>query len=285
MQAIGNRILKNNQIDDKNREAIARSFFENRRNAVFAGDTIYVKDQKKGKIPDGWRTDVENIVIFNSSEDEFFAIGGKYRDVALYKTQMDGIISIIDHYKNDKTKHFTLRVHPHLKGLPFHYHTALYVLKYPNLTVVPADSDISSYALMDAADKVITFGSTMGIESTYWQKPSISIGFAFYRTLEAVYTPKNTEELWEMINNKELKPIDKKRCLPYGYFFMSNRHENFMYVNVGKTYFFNFFGKKIRGYRYYRIMGATILYNYVKQIWANISTKTPILSKFYSIPY
>lgn len=274
-----------NQVDDKNREAIARSFFENRRNAVFAGDTIYVKNQKKGKIPDGWHTEVENIVIFNSSEDEFFAIGGKYRNVALYKTQMDGIISIIEHYKNDKTKHFTLRIHPHLKGLPFQYHTALYELKFPNLTVVPADSDISSYALMDAADKIITFGSTMGIESTYWQKPSISIGFAFYRALEAVYTPKNVEELWEMIDNKELKPIETERCLPYGYFFMSNRHENFMYVNVGKTYFFNFFGKKIRGYRYYRIMGSTILYNYVKQIWANISTKTPILSKFYSIPY
>lgn len=270
---------------DLNREKVARSFFENRRNAVFAGDTIYVKNQKKGKLPEGWKEDVENIVIFNSSEDEFFAIGGKYRNVALFNNQLEGIKVIMDHYVEDTTKHFTLRVHPHLKGLPFHYHVGLYDLNYPNLTVIPADSDVSSYALMDAADKIITFGSTMGIESAYWQKPSISIGFAFYRLLDAVYTPKNLEELWELIDKKDLMPIDTERCLPYGYFFMSNRHENFKYVNVGKTYYFNFFGKKIRGYRYCKIMGSTILYNYVKQIWANISTKMPILSKFYSIPY
>ena len=187
----------NQNKEDVNREKVAKSFFENRRNAVFTGDTIYVKDQKKGKMPVGWREDIENIVIFNSSEDEFFAIGGKYRNVALFNNQLEGIKAIMDHYVDDPTKHFTLRVHPHLKGLPYHYHVGLYELNYPNLTVIPADSDISSYALMDAADKVITFGSTMGIESAYWQKPSISIGFAFYRTLEAVYTPKNTEELWD----------------------------------------------------------------------------------------
>lgn len=271
--------------NDAKREQVARSFFENRRNAIFAGDTIYVKDQKKGKMPDGWKKDVENIVIFNSSEDEFFAIGSKYRNVALFKSQLEGITAIMEHYKNDPSKHFTLRVHPHLKGLPYHYHMGLYNLSYHNLNVIPADSDVSSYSLMDAADKVITFGSTMGIESAYWKKPSISIGFAFYRTLGAVYTPSTIEELWKLIDNKKLEPIEQRRCLPYGYFYMSNRHESFKYINVGKTYLFNFFGKKIRGYRYCKLFGSTILYNYVKQIWANISTKTPIFSKFNSMPY
>ncbi len=270
--------------DDPDRDKVARSFYENRRNAVFAGDTIYVKDQKRGKLPEEWRKDVENIVIFNSSEDEFFAVGSKYRNVALFKTQLEGIKAIMEHYKEDKTKQFTLRVHPHLKGLPYHYHIGLYELDYPNLTVIPADSDVSSYALMDAADKVITFGSTMGIESAYWKKPSISIGFAFYRMLDVVYTPNNVEELWQLLDNKNLKPIDNSRCLPYGYFFMSNKHESFKYVNVGKTYYFNFFGKKIRGFGYYKILFSTILYNYVKRIWDNVSQKTPIFSKFNSMP-
>ena len=274
-----------NQVEDKNREAIARSFFENRRNAVFAGDTIYIKDQKQGKMPEKWNQGCENIVIFNSSEDEFFAIGSKYRNVALFKTQLDGIVSIMEHYKGDRSKHFTLRVHPHLKGLPFHYHTALYELKYPNLTVVPADSDISSYALMDAADKVITFGSTMGIESAYWKKPSISIGFAFYRALDAVYAPKSIEELWELIDAPALEGIDNSKCLPFGYFYMSNRHEPFKYINVGKAKRFNYLGKNVLGFNYYKILGSVNLYNFFKCTWYHVSRKYPLFSKFRAMPY
>ena len=269
---------------DENREKVARSFFENRRNAVFAGDTIYVKDQKQGKLPVDWRDDAENIVIFNSSEDEFFAIGSKYKSVALFKTQLEGIIAIMEHYKNDKSKHFTLRVHPHLKGIPYHYHIGLYDLNYPNLTIIPADSDVSSYALMDAADKIITFGSTMGIESAYWKKPSISIGFAFYRALDVVYTPKDENELWELLDNKQLGIIDNDRCLPYGYFRMSNKHENFKYVNVGKAWYFKFKGKKIKGYPYYKFLGSKTLYNKLKRIWDNIERKRPIFASFKRMP-
>lgn len=270
--------------DDAKREEVARSFFENRRNAVFAGDTIYVKDQKKGKMPDGWKEDVENIVIFNSSEDEFFAIGGKYRNVALFKTQLEGIKAIMEHYKNDTSKHFTLRVHPHLKGLPYHYHMGLYELNYPNLSVIPADSDVSSYSLMDAADKVITFGSTMGIESAYWMKPSICVGFAFYRTLDVVYSPETIDELWTLLDDKDLAPKNQDNCLPYGYFFMSNNHEDFKHIKIGKAYYFNFFGRKRRGVGFYNIFGSVLLYNYLKRLWDNISQKHAVFSKFKCMP-
>lgn len=274
----------NRNKDDLSRDQVARSFFENRRNAVFAGDTIYVKDQKKGKMPDGWQDNVENIVIFNSSEDEFFAIGSKYRDVALFNNQLEGIKAIMGHYADDPSKHFTLRIHPHLKGLPFHYHTALYELKYPNLTVVPADSDISSYALMDAADKVITFGSTMGIESSYWQKPSISVGFAFYRALNAVYSPGNVDELWELIDNKYLQPIDSKKCLPYGYYFMSNKHENFKYVKVGRARTISYMWYNFLGYNYYRVFGSVKLYNFLYFLWLHIRIYLKPFSKYAEIP-
>ena len=272
------------QINDVNRETVGRSFFENRKKAVFAGDTIYVKDQIQGKMPDGWSEEVENIVIFNSSEDEFFAIGSKYRNVALFKTQLDGIIAIMEHYKTDKSKHFTLRVHPNLKGLPFNYHLGLYKLNYPNLTVISADSDISSYALMEAADKVITFGSTMGIESTYWKKPSISIGFAFYRTLDVVYTPSNLEELWDLIDNRNLTPKEQRNCLPYGYYFMSNKHEHFKFVNVGKVMPVRILKKRTHGYNYYTLMGSTKLYCYFYLLWSFVRKTFPVFSKFRSIP-
>ena len=84
---------------DNEREKIARSFFENRRNAVFAGDTIYVKDQVQGQMPEEWKNDVENIVIFNSSEDEFSAVSKEFDDGAFFPSQIEGIKSIVEHYK------------------------------------------------------------------------------------------------------------------------------------------------------------------------------------------
>ena len=190
----------------------------------------------------------------------------------------------MEHYKNDKTKHFTLRIHPNLKGLPFHYHMGLYELNYPNLTVIPADSDISSYALIDAADKVITFGSTMGIESTYWNKPSISIGFAFYRSLNVVYTPKNEDELWKLIDNKELPPIDSERCLPYGFFYMSNKHEKFKHINVGKSRWFYFLNKRCLGFNYYKLFGSVKLYNYFYVLWRHYNRSLHYFSQFKRLP-
>lgn len=113
---------------DDEREKIARSFFENRRNAVFAGDTIYVKNQIQGQMPEGWKDDVENIVIFNSSEDEFAAVSKEFDDAAFFPSQIEGIKSIIEHYKHDKTKHFTLRVHPNLKKVSYKYHWIYIIL-------------------------------------------------------------------------------------------------------------------------------------------------------------
>lgn len=37
--------------------------------------------------------------------------------------------------------------------------------------MIGADSDISTYDIMDNAEKVIVFGSTMGLESSYWENP------------------------------------------------------------------------------------------------------------------
>ena len=93
-------------------------------------------------MPEGWKDDVENIVIFNSSEDEFAAVSKEFDDAAFFPSQIEGIKSIIEHYKHDKTKHFTLRVHPNLKKVSYKYHLDLYNLNYSNLTVVRSDSPI-----------------------------------------------------------------------------------------------------------------------------------------------
>ncbi|MCS2656231.1 hypothetical protein NXV26_10165 [Bacteroides fragilis] len=159
-----------------------------RRNGIIAGDKVYIENQIKGKLPIDWDDTKRNIAIFNSSEDEFIAVDRDFDNLSLYKSQIDGIRGILEHYKENQTVHFYLRVHPNLKNVHYQYHLLLYdlSLKYPNITVIGADSDISTYDIMDNAEKVIVFGSTMGLESSYWGKPVILLSGQFLLLYECM---------------------------------------------------------------------------------------------------
>lgn len=252
------------QDSEEKREKIARSFFENRRNAVFAGDTIYVKNQVQGQMPEEWRNDVENIVIFNSSEDEFCAVSKEFDDASFFSSQIEGIKSIVEHYKDDKTKHFTLRVHPNLRKIPYKYHLDLYKLDYPNLTVIKGDSSVSTYALMDAASKVIVFGSTAGIESVYWRKPVICLAAAYYKCMNITYDPKTLNDLWEYIDAPNLVCLYNKKVLMYGYYYMSSNHERTKYVKIDRIRTI-FLGYSLQCYEYQKLFGSNFLYAFLIQ--------------------
>lgn len=242
---------------------IGKSFFERRRNAEGTGDKIYTAGQDKDLFVENWDKSKENIVIFNSSEDEFYAVSGDFAKRKIFPSQLEGIKTILEHYKNDKSKHFYLRVHPNLIPVKYAYHLDLYKLNYPNLTVIPADSPVSSYKLLDKADKVITFGSTMGIEATYAHKPSICIGPSFYELLEVAYHPKTKDEVWQLIDTPNLPDLYSTNVLIYGYFFIavynSIIHNNLSHID-GRRKEYNIFGKKRLVYAYDKLLGSNYLY-------------------------
>lgn len=268
---------------DPNREKIAKSFFENRRYGKYAGDKIYVKDQEYGKLPKQWDNEVENIVIFNSSEDEFCAINRDVTSFALFKSQIEGITAILHHYKDDASKHFYLRIHPNLSKIKYSYHTDLYKLDFPNVTIIPATSPISSYSLLDKADKVIVFGSTMGIEAAFWKKTVILLGYSFYKDMDITYTPRNTENLWKYIDTDKLPSKYNDNILKFGYYYMSDRHEGYKYVDNGVMYY-KLFGKKRMVLRCCKLLWSRRLY---ELLWAALrlsSYKLGIFSNFKKIP-
>lgn len=243
--------------DESERIRIGRSFFENRRFGKYAGDKIYTSLQQHGKLPDKWDKTKQNIVIFNSSEDEFFSISKEVDAYSIFNSQIDGITTILEHYRNDATKHFYLRVHPNLNNIHYAYHMDLYKLEYPNLTVIPGTSDISSYALLDAADKVVAFGSTMGVEAAYWQKPVICLGYALYNLLNVVYTPKSINSLWDLLETKDLPLLNYNNALKYGLYYMSTNHPEFIIEEnsikkillFGRKYLVNSYNKFLGSYR------------------------------------
>lgn len=272
-----------NDTDVVNRKKIGEMFFYNRRHAKYSGDTIYSKDQIDGKLPADFNKSKENIVIFNSSEDELGAIGQEVEKYALFKSQYDAIVAIAERYKDDKTKHFYLRVHPNLKDLPYNYHVNLYKLNYPNLTVIPGNSDISSYALMDVADKVIVFGSTMGVESAFWKKPVICMSFAFYYNLGCVYTPKSREEAWRLIETKDLPILNYEAALKYGYRILTPKKEKFRFLNMdGSTFIFK--GRIRRYSSVNKFLGSTKMSFVLSQISNILFEKMPFWGRFSNIP-
>lgn len=265
------------------KKEVAESFFNNRRNAIPAGDKVYVKSQVAGMLPNDWDKTKENIVIFNSSEDEFCAVSNEWDALKLFKTQLEGIINIIEHYKDDKTKHFTLRVHPNLKDLPYKYHRDLLKLNYDNLTVIPGWDKVSSYALIDAADKIVVFGSTMGIEATYWRKPVILLGPSFYYGFGITYNPTNKDELWKLLETKELASLYDDIVLKFGYYYMSDNHEKTKNISI------DIYKKQIKGKTFIccvdkKILGSNFLYALISKIFSSKSFRN-ISSEFRDITF
>jgi hypothetical protein len=91
-------------------------------------------------------------------------------------------------------------------------------MRRPNLTVIPADSAISTYAMMRKASRVVSFGSTTGMEATFWGVPSILGYRSYYDKLGCVHIPKSHDEMMNMIVRDKLAPADKLGALMYGHF-------------------------------------------------------------------
>lgn len=198
---------------------LGNSFYLNRRHGIYAGDKIYVKDQIDGNLPDIDKSK-RNIAIMNSSEDEYAAVGAEWDSLKFFPSQYDGIVYLLEQaYPN---VHFYLRIHPNLKDIKYKFHTELHKLpeKYDNVTVIPGDSPVSTYSLLDEVDKVVVFGSTMGVESVYWKKPVINLGPAQYSYDNVCYVPKDNDELDRMITS-DLEPLFNDAIIRYGAYIMN----------------------------------------------------------------
>ena len=270
-----NDIWNNSTLSIDEKTQIAELFFKNRRSGIVAGDKVYISKQKKGKLPDDYDRNKGNIVIFNSSEDEFAAIGTEYDALKLFRTQYQGISFILDTFKDKKDIHVYLRIHPNLSYVPYRYHTELLKLPelYHNVTVIPGDDSISTYDLMEAADKVIVFGSTMGLESAYWGRPVILLAGACYYYSDICYVPKSHEEL-KLLLLQKLRPKDNYETLKWGYYMMYRDPDMFYkYVDFDMEWFS--IGKhKWLNVHYQKFLGSSKLYailiKMITKIYRNI---------------
>ena len=214
--------------DNSQRDEIAAQWFSNRRNRIEKDWMSFTKGQSDGRLPDGWNQDQRNVVIFTSSDDEFVSISDSWQN-RLYYNQNEGI-SQLAHSLNDANSSIRiwLRMHPNQANSDNPQTREMRSLKFPNLEVLPPESTVDSYALLDASEKVITFGSSIGIEAVWWKKPSVLLGPCYYQDFAGPYLAQTHQQATELCSSR-LAPGPTHDAAKYGYWFQTNgiRFEHF----------------------------------------------------------
>lgn len=205
------------------REKIAKSWFEQKRAGIKNDNLIsFTKHQEKGRLPKGFDPGKKNIAIFNGTIDEYAAIEG-FENPIYSPDETFGIRRIIETFEPDNRYMFYLRVHPNMKKISRSKNSQLRDIdalasRFSNLHVIWPAEIIDSYELLDVCDKIITFGSTIGVEAAYWGKPTILAGgHGIYKYLGCVYVPKTHKELVKLLDQENLPPLPSDLALKYGY--------------------------------------------------------------------
>jgi hypothetical protein len=220
------------------REKISRSWFELKRDGATKDNMrSFTQKQVKGILPDGFNPNKINIAIFNKTIDEYASISG-WENPIYSPDETAGIGRIVEAFEPDNRFMFYLRVHPHMIEVPRTTSQLrdIEVLssRYSNLFVIWPEEIVDSYALMFACEKVITFGSTIGLEAAYWGKPSILAGRAYYENFDCFYKPKTHEELVKLIKD-DLTPLPSDPALKYGFNQMYGGIPFEYFIQTGKT--------------------------------------------------
>lgn len=221
-QKRANNLWEKSKRSEMDKEKMGEKFYLERRYGASKSRHFFVEGQQDNLLPEQWDDSLNNIVCFLSSEDEFAAIGDQWV-MDVYKNQLDGLTKISDSLKEmPGSTRLYVRVHPNTLNTNPGFLKAVDALQSQNVFIIPPASPVSTYTLMIKCNKVITFGSTTGIEATFWGKPSINLGKCFYMDMGVAYNPKNHQEVLELIQRKGLTALPKNNTIKYGYYFMDD---------------------------------------------------------------
>lgn len=247
----------------------ASAFFDLRRKKQPTDAKIcFIENQIEGALPSGWDTTRRNFVFLNSSEDEFAGIDTEYDHFKYLPTQIAIIEKVAGLAAQISDRiHIYLRIHPNLRNVQHNYHKDLLKLgdRFSNLTVIPADSAISTYTLIDSAEKVLVVGSTVGIEAIYAGIPVVLLGPAMYQLLGSCYIPRNDEELKEMLE-RFLEPQSRLPAYQYGYYIVSEKGRRWKYFDFGSPGRCHMLGLRIPITNYYTLWGSSKLMGFLYKI-------------------
>jgi hypothetical protein len=201
----------------KQKEAVAHQFYTERRQGIITNWVSLTDDQIRGSVPEGWVEAPTRIAMFTSTEAEFTCLR-EYYPPKIYSSQLEGLGMILEDLNRvGFSGMFAVRMHPNSARTKSDFTEQLRALPYPFLRVIPPEEKLDSYALLQTAQKVLTWGSTIGIEAAYWKVPSIVAGWGSYMHLGSTYNPETHAEVMDLLLRRlEPKPI--AGAIDYGFY-------------------------------------------------------------------
>ena len=186
------------------------------------------------------------LIIFTSSFWEFFAIEGFSGGV--YENHYAGIKQIINDERITDNYKVIVRWHPNLKSCGASERRVIdeIISKATSLEVehhLP-ESVVNSYHLIEGANIVIAFGSTIGAEASFYGKPTILLGRCYYEDTNACYTPKSHDALISLLS-QELPPLPQIGSLIHGYYMRNFGNHEIKHLTISTEYTFTYMGVEI----------------------------------------
>jgi len=164
------------------RDEIGSSWFEERRQHVAPNNALFVEAQRLGEtvnLPAADRV----IVYFSSSGDEIAELELDWS--AFIGNQDEALQLLADECRRQPGTTLVVRSHPHMRMKPqqdLREWMDAVERAAPDVHLDPY-STVDSYALMEQADLVVTYGSTTGVEAAYAGRPVIVMGPSAYDEL------------------------------------------------------------------------------------------------------
>jgi len=166
-----------------------------------------------------------------------------------FRSLFDWICSCIDCFceKNDET--LIIRVHPGEARAPQKTLDRLedrIAQQYPklpaNVRVVPAESLVSTYKLIELADRVIVYSTTVGLEAARLGKQVLVCGRTNYRGKGFTIDVNSREQLSDILAQpaRDLTSEEIDRCRKYAWHFFYNVNVPFPLVHEYKPGFFHY---------------------------------------------
>ena len=151
-----------------------------------------------------------------------------------FPNMLEWLVETCRYFATRPDLHLLMRVHPaEISGFPPSRQPILGELRRaipelpPNITVVPPESDISTYALMSFCNAAVIYGTKMGVELTSTGLPVIVAGEAWIRNKGLTRDASSREEyfriLAELPFKERLGTRQLARARQYAYHFFFNR--------------------------------------------------------------
>lgn len=174
----------------------------------------YTKYQEAGLRLYKKHDDQKIVSIFTSSEDEFASIGPEWK-MPYFDSQFSAIRHIIDDcHAVDPSIFFIVRMHPNMAKMHPNDLEPYFRLTGENIHLVTFDSKVDSYAVLDDSDVVVTFGSTIGMEATFWGKPTVQVGHSLFESFDIVYLPESRDAITQLLLSP---PVSRCKSTVYKY--------------------------------------------------------------------